>query len=165
MPDPPSQPAGPGTDRPLAAYAALSATFLTATVGALALLERTGRPVPRRVGWRDLALLGVATHKLSRLLSKERATAFARAPFTEHRGSAGHGEVEERPAGTGIRRAVGELVTCPYCLGMWVAGGLVTAYVASPRLARLGASVLTILFVSDVLQIAYKAAEERQDPG
>ena len=29
---------------------------------------------------------------------------------------AGHGELEEHARGTGMRRAVGQLLTCPYCI-------------------------------------------------
>jgi Protein of unknown function (DUF1360) len=106
-------------------------------------------------------LTGVATHKLSRLLAKDKITAFARAPFTEFERPGGPAEVEERPRGEGLRRAVGELLVCPYCLGMWISGGFHLGLVAAPRATRFAASVLTGLTISDFLQIAYKAAEDR----
>ncbi len=93
-------------------------------VGGLALAERSGRRIPERVGVGDLVLMGVATHKLSRLITKDRVTSFARAPFTRYEEPAGHGEIEEHARGTGMRRAVGQLLTCPYCISQWVAGGL-----------------------------------------
>jgi hypothetical protein len=75
-----------GEDMPLAGYAGLLGVFGAALVGVL----RTARRIdgsahteaPRtRLG--DLLLLGVATHKLARLLSKDRVTSPLRAPFTE----------------------------------------------------------------------------------
>ena len=117
-----------------------------------------------RVRITDVALLGVATYKLSRLVAKEKVTSFLRAPFTEFQESSGHGEVEEKPQGHGLRLAVGELLVCPYCLGLWVAGGFAAGMVVAPRSTRLVASVFATKAVSDFLQLAYKAAEERSEP-
>jgi hypothetical protein len=127
----------------------------------LAGARRAGYELPERIDGRDLVLAGVATHKLSRLLAKDRITAFARAPFTEFERPGGPAEVEERPRGRGLRRAIGELLVCPYCLGMWISGGFHLGLVAAPRATRFAASVLTGLTISDFLQVAYKAAEDR----
>ena len=85
----------------LAEYAALLA-FYVASVAALtgAAVERNR--LPRRFGLLDLALLGVATHKLSRLVAKDRVTSILRAPFVNYIRSAGAAEVEEEPRGRGI---------------------------------------------------------------
>jgi hypothetical protein len=123
--------------------------------------RRSGRELPDRIDGRDVLLAGVATHKLSRLIAKDRITAFARAPFTEYEQPGGPAEVEERPRGDGLRRTIGELLVCPYCLGMWISGGFHVGLVMAPRTTRFAASVLTGLTISDFLQIAYKAAEDR----
>ena len=123
--------------------------------------RKAGRGLPERVEGRDMVLAGVATHKLSRLIAKDKITAFARAPFTEYQEPGGPAEVEERARGEGLRRTVGELLICPYCLGMWISGGFHLGLVAAPRTTRFAASVLTGLTISDFLQIAYPAAEER----
>ena len=123
--------------------------------------RRRGHVLPERIDGRDLVLAGVATHKLSRLIAKDRITAFARAPFTEFEQHGGPAEVEERARGEGMRRTIGELLVCPYCLGMWISGGFHLGMVTAPRATRFAASVLTGLTISDFLQIAYKAAEER----
>jgi hypothetical protein len=109
---------------------------------------------------RDLALLTVATHKASRLIAKDRVTSTVRAPFTRFEGDAGPGEVSEAARGRGLRRAVGELLICPYCMGLWVASALTAGLIAVPRPTRWLASVLTALFGADMLQIAYKKAED-----
>jgi hypothetical protein len=109
----------------------------------------------------DLVLLGVATHKLSRLIAKDKITAFARAPFTRYQGRGGPAEVEEHPRGEGMRRMIGELLVCPYCLGMWLSGGFHSGLLFAPRTTRFLASVLNGLTISDFLQIAYRAAEDR----
>jgi hypothetical protein len=109
----------------------------------------------------DLALVTLATHKLSRLIAKDRVTSAVRAPFTRFEANGGApAEVEERPRGRGLRRAVGELLVCPYCLGLWIAAAFAAGLVVAPRATRWSASVLATLFGSDVLQIAYKRLED-----
>jgi hypothetical protein len=150
-----------GEDRPLAAYGALSAAFGTALAAALAALHASGRELPERPHAGDLVLAGIATHKVSRLLAKDRVTSFVRAPFTRYQEPAGHGELEEQPRGTGIRLALGELLVCPYCLAQWVAAAFAVGLVAAPRATRFVAGIYAAETLSDVLQLAYKAAEDR----
>jgi uncharacterized protein DUF1360 len=106
-------------------------------------------------------LIGAASHKLSRMIAKDKITAFLRAPFTEYEGRGAPAEVEERARGGPLRRAVGELLICPYCLGLWSAGAFHVGLVYAPRTTRIVASTFTALTISDFLQIGYKAAEER----
>ena len=146
---------------PLRDYAGLAALFNVAMVGGLALAERSGRRIPERVSAADIALLGVATHKVSRLITKDRVTAFVRAPFTRYEEPAGHGELEEHARGSGMRRAIGQLLVCPYCIAQWVAGGFTVGIVAAPRVTRLLAGMFTMVAAADFLHLAYKAAEKR----
>lgn len=148
--------AGHSTEhRPLGAYTVLTGAFNLAFAGALAAAAAQGR-LPRRVGIGDLLLFGTATHKLSRLISRSRATSFLRAPFTEYERPAGHGEVDEKPRGSGVRLAVGELLVCPYCLGLWVSAGFHVGALFAPRATRVVASTLAALTLSDVLQAGYR---------
>ena len=117
--------------------------------------------MPERIEPYDLVLLGAATHKLSRLISKDKVTSPLRAPFTRYRGPAGPGEVSEEPRGTGMRLALGELLVCPYCVGQWVAGAFACSLVTAPRTTRFVASIFTTLGVSDALQVVYKAGQEQ----
>ena len=146
---------------PFAAYATFATVFHAAMAGAVAAAKRSGRDLPEHVGAGDVFLIGTASYQLSRLIAKKKVTAFVRAPFTELEGKGGPAEVEERPRGSGLRRAIGELLVCPYCLGLWASGGFHAGLLFAPRATRLSASVLTAMTISDFLQIAYKAAEER----
>jgi hypothetical protein len=141
-------------------YATLTALFNAGFAGVLLAANRNGR-LPERIGTEDLILIGAASHKLSRLIAKDRVTSFVRAPFTEYQGRGGPAEVEERARGEGVRRAIGELLVCPYCLGLWASGAFHAGLLFAPRATRVVASTLTALTMSDFLQIAYKAAEER----
>ena len=53
------------------------------------------------------------------------------------------------------------MLVCPYCLGLWVVAAMTLGIAVAPRLTRFIASVFSALTVSDFLQIAYKAAEEK----
>jgi len=147
--------------RPLGGYAILSGAFGVAFTGALLAGRAGGGPLPERIGAHDLLIAGIATHKVSRLIAKDKVTSFLRAPFTRFQEKAGHGELEEEPVGRGLRLATGELLVCPYCLAQWVAGGFVAGYVHAPRLTRLLAGLWTIHAVADAAQLAYSAAEQR----
>jgi hypothetical protein len=153
--------AEPSERPPFKSYASFAALLNAAVGGAVLAARRSGRELPERVDARDLALMGVASHKISRLVSKDKVKAFARAPFTEFQEKGGPAEVEESPRGTGLRRAVGELLVCPYCLGLWVSAGLHVGLLFAPRATRFVASIFGALTISDFLQVGYKAAEER----
>lgn len=155
----------PGQRRPLGGYLRSMAAY-AALSGALAgAVRASGRPLPERYGAGDVLLLSVATHKLSRLLTKESVTSPLRAPFARYTGPAGHAELHEqvRTDGGPTRHAVGELVTCPFCMAVWVATGLAGGLVLAPRATRLAATVLTLVAASDFLQLAYAAAQRAAD--
>jgi hypothetical protein len=145
---------------PFRTYAALTGLFNAAFGGALVAARRSDR-LPESVPTKDLLLIGTASHKLSRLLAKDKVTTFLRAPFTEYQGRGGPAEVEERSREGEVRGAIGELLICPYCLGLWSAGAFHVGLMFAPRATRVIASTLTALTLSDFLQIAYKAAEDR----
>jgi hypothetical protein len=154
--------APPDERPPFAAYATFATAFHAAMAGAVAAARRSGRELPDRVATGDVVLIGTASYQLSRLISKKKITAFVRAPFTELEGKGGPAELEERPRGSGLRRALGELLVCPYCLGLWASGGFHAGILFAPRATRFSASVLTAMAISDFLQVAYKAAEDRR---
>jgi hypothetical protein len=150
----------PEQERPLGGYAVLMGTFGALAVGFAAWFRRSGRPLPERVDVRDLALGIVATQKASRLVAKDRVVSTVRAPFTEFADDAGPGEVSEAARGHGLRRAIGELLVCPYCLSMWFSATYTAGLLVAPRATRWLATVLATLFGADLLHMAYKKAED-----
>lgn len=145
---------------PFAAYATFALVFNGALAGAVATAKRSGRNLPERVELQDLALIGAASYKLSRLVAKKKITSFVRAPFTELQGKGAPAELEEKARGRGLRRAVGELLICPYCLGLWASGAFHVGLLFAPRTTRFSASVLSAMTISDFLQIANRVAED-----
>jgi hypothetical protein len=143
---------------PIGGYTVLLGTYaLLSATGLIALSRRKeGLKLP---GVADIALLGVATHKISRIITKDWVTIPLRAPFVEYREPRSGGEVSESSRGSGLRRAVGDLLTCPFCFGPWVAGVLYAGYLTAPAATRVVASVFASVTVSDFLHRAYRAAD------
>lgn len=149
----------PGQERPLGGYAILLGTFGGLATGYAAWLRWSGRRLPDRIAPGDLLLITLAAHKCAREIGRDRVTSALRAPFTQFQDDAGPGEVEERARGRGLRRAVGELLVCPYCLDMWTASGFVGGLVVAPRATRWIATVFTVVTGADLLQIGYSKAQ------
>lgn len=142
-------------DRPLGGYVGTMAVY-AALVGGIATLARaTGRDVPEGMDLKDVALSAAATHKLSRLLAKDPVTSPLRAPFTEYQGTSGPSELKEEVRGGGAQKAFGELITCPFCTGVWVATGLTAGLIYLPRTTRLAIGTLASLAGADMLQYVY----------
>jgi hypothetical protein len=141
--------------RPLAAYGVLTIAFgALFGGGTTALRDR----LPERPSPADLALAGVATYKISRLIAKDRVTSVLRAPFTRYEGESGPSEVSESPRGRGLQLALGELLVCPYCIGQWVAGAMALGQLAAPRTTRFVAGTFAAYALADALQMAHAEA-------
>lgn len=140
----------------LAGFSASMATYGAGVLGLLGLVRATGTELPERYSVGDLAVGAIATHKLSRLLTKSSIASPLRAPFTEFEGPAGSSEHHESPRGShGPRHTLGELLTCPFCLGVWLSTAYVAGLVAAPRTTRAATAVLAVTAGSDALQHVY----------
>lgn len=141
---------------PIGAYATLVGVF-SVIFGVFLLLTRlTGRELPERVKLADLVLLGVAAHKSSYILSNASVTSFLRAPVTELQEVKSPTNLDEKPRGSGLQKALGSLITCHFCLGMWMAAFFSYGLVLFPRAARFVASIFSILAISDFTHQTYK---------
>jgi Protein of unknown function (DUF1360) len=149
---------GSGADRPLGGYAALLGVYAI-TGSAFGILMRRRRPRYGGLGFADLALLSVSTFKLSRVIARDPITSPVRAPFTRFEGQADvPSEVNETVRGSGVRKALGELLTCPFCTGQWVATALLGGFVVAPRETRLLTQLVSATAAADALHLAYAAA-------
>lgn len=149
-----------GQDRPLRGYVATMSVYGTLVAGAAVLARATGRTVPDRISPWDAALIAAATHKLSRLIAKDPVTSPLRAPFASYEGTSGPSELAEQVRGQGGRKAAGELITCPFCIGTWAATAFTIGHVFSPRLTRLATTALAAQAGADFLQFGYALAEQ-----
>ena len=149
-----------GAERPLAGDLGAMGVYLGLVSAGAAAVRAGGRELPDRIPVGDAFLLTVATFRLARRLAKDPVTSPIRAPFTTFQGPSGHAEIaEEVREHGGVKHAVGELLTCPFCLAQWVGTAFVFGYATAPRATRLAALTMTMVAGSDVLQFAYDAIQ------
>ncbi|OQR63482.1 hypothetical protein B6E66_14250 [Streptomyces maremycinicus] len=151
----------PGQQRPLGGYLAAIAGFGAYTAAWASVVRLRGRPLPDRPEWGDVVLTSVATFRLSRLLSKASVTSPLRAPFTRYVGAQGPAELHEEAQEEAGRNTVGELVTCPFCVSVWVASTLTAGQLLWPRATRTAMGALAALAGADALQLTYGALVEK----
>jgi Protein of unknown function (DUF1360) len=144
----------------LTEYAMLVGFYL-ASVAVLTGIAAQKDRLSRKFSLLDLALLGIATHKLSRIVAKDRITGILRAPFVSYIRSSGAGEVEEEPRGRGFQRGIGHLISCPYCMAPWCGTALSFGLLFAPRVTRFFAGILLSVTASDFLHRVY--ARMKQD--
>ncbi|MGY5883372.1 DUF1360 domain-containing protein [Modestobacter lacusdianchii] len=149
-----------GEARPLGADLGAMGVYAGLVGAAAAAVRASGRELPSRIPLGDAVLLTVGTFRLARRIAKDPVTAPVRAPFVSYQGTSGEAEVaEEVREHGGVKHAVGELLTCPFCMAQWVGTGFVLGYVTAPRATRLAALTMTMVAGSDVLQFVYDAIQ------
>ena len=132
------------------AYAGLTGAFLTG-IAALGILSRRQEDLEYTPA--DFVVLALATFKASRTLARDDVTRFIREPFVVGEPMAAEHE-HPIPSG-GVRQAIGELVTCSRCIGMWAAAGLVGVDLAAPAFGRPLRWSLAVAGANDWLQAGF----------
>jgi len=144
---------------PHGAYAAIMGVFVGG-LGAAGALARALNRDPRENTALDLAVLGLATFKAARTITRDEVTSFIREPFVEGEAHAGGEQAVE----TGdMRQAIGELVTCSRCVGTWAAAGLAATQIVAPRFGRLLTWTLATAALNDWLQAAFAATTHKSN--
>jgi hypothetical protein len=145
---------------PYDAYATIVATFgaLLAAAGfASRVLDRN----PACQTPLDFLILSAASFKAARTLSRDEVTSFMREPFVK--GFAHTGDDEEPVESGGFEQAMGELVTCPRCVGTWTAAALATSQILAPRFGRLLTWSLAAAAANDFLQTSFVALNRKSE--
>jgi hypothetical protein len=131
-------------------------TFVAGLAAAGALARALDRE-PQSQSALDLVVLAAATFKASRTITRDDVTSFIREPFVE--GDALGADAE--PVGDGLKRAIGELMTCSRCTGTWVAAGLTSTQILAPRFGRLLTWSLAAAAANDWLQAGFTALTQK----
>ncbi len=140
-----------GETRPVD-YAALNAVWMTLTAALVAGTRRRASRDP--ISNRELIPLAAATFTVSKAVARERIGSWVREPFVEE-------DAGQRPKGSRIRRAVGELVTCTRCVGTWSALGVVGLRVLNPEAGRTVSMILASSAANDWMQAGFKLLTEQ----
>ncbi|WP_407271735.1 DUF1360 domain-containing protein [Radiobacillus sp. PE A8.2] len=107
------------------------------------------------LSWFIFMLLGLATFRLTRLLVFDDITSFIRAPFHEEREEVTEDETIEviiYIKGKGLRRFVGELLSCHWCTGIWCAAILYAGLYFLPTIFFPIIVILSLAAVSSIVQ-------------
>lgn len=133
----------------------LDLIFIGLYVGAILGLYYLGR-IPPGVGAFEFILLGFAAARLADIISTDEVMTWLREPFveTERTQIAGR-EVETRTGrGRGLRKVLGDLIACPWCIGVWVAALLTYLYFLFPQVVWLFVVIMAIAELGALLQTA-----------
>ncbi|MBV9169540.1 MAG: DUF1360 domain-containing protein [Chloroflexi bacterium] len=104
----------------------------------------------------DLLMLGLTSFRIGRMIAFEGVAAPLREPFTDTRPDGSGAGQTVVASGTGVRRVVGELMSCPICLGTWVAAGLVYGLHLMPRPTRV---LMAVMSTTGVAELVYSVTE------
>lgn len=91
------------------------------------------------ISWFDFILFSLAVFRLTRLFVFDQITSFLRAPFMmdyEETNDQGNKEIYVIPREGGLRGFIGELLSCYWCTGIWVAIGLWGLFELYPNFAE-----------------------------
>jgi len=128
-------------------FVALLGTFATRLIPSNR--EVTPRPY-------ELLMLGLASFRIGRMLAYEGVAEPLREPFTQTElDDSGAGQTVVA-AGQGVRFALGQLLSCPICIGTWVAAALVYGLQLVPRPTRI---LLAIMSTIGVAQLFHSVTE------
>lgn len=140
-----------------ATYVGLSGTFL-ALFAAFTWRERREheelhlRPL-------DVVLLAFSTYRLGRMIAYDKVMEAYRAPFAKTVPDVTGAGESVVPKGRGVRRAIGELITCPICSGTWVAAALVYGLGVAPGPTRAFLTIMSSIGMGEFLNAATEALQ------
>ncbi|MET9509441.1 DUF1360 domain-containing protein [Streptomyces flavidovirens] len=149
--------------RPHTGHLAAMAVFGGYTAGWTVLVRRMGRSLPASVNPWDVLFTAAATFRLSRLVGKATVTRPIRAPFTHVESAGAPAELNETPSSERGRHTAGELISCPFCLSVWIVTTLTGAQLMWPRATKTASGALTALAAADALQLAYTALTQKAE--
>lgn len=102
------------------------------------------------IGLDIVFLFGLASFRLARLFVFDKIMNWFRASFLEEVKEvnvAGQEIFKKVPKGKGVRRFVGELLRCYWCVGIWISFMLVVSYLLLPEVTL----VIVIIFAISAL--------------
>lgn len=137
------------------------AVFLAVNAGLLLLIHVEDHPLPSFTPWM-FALYALAVYRGTHLLANEKITKPLRSPFVECRIE--DGKETEHSLTEGWRGAIGCIVSCPSCMGIWVASCLYYALVFTPYVAQAVSVILALSAVERLLTSSVDALRAQVNP-
>lgn len=135
-------------------------TLMGVFLGSLALFSsRLGkRGLQFEIRPLDLLMLGLSAQQTGRIVVYDRVSKPLREPFTTTQpDSSGAGDTVVAKPGTGFRRTLGELLSCPICTGTWVAAASVIGLHLLPRPTRVFLAVTSATGIAEIIHVLIEA--------
>jgi hypothetical protein len=140
-----------------ATYVALSSVF-TALFTAFSLYEHRKAKKDDFTAL-DLVMLGLASYRTGRMVAYDKVFETERMPFAETvPDPTGAGETVV-PKGTGFRYAIGELISCPICVGTWIAAILVFGLTIMPGPTRMFLKIMSGIGLAEFINAGTEALQ------
>lgn len=138
--------------------------FLVVVIFGLSILAEYAYIGYGSLGASDIILLSLAAFRLTRLFVYDSIMKFFRESFSDAEQM--NGEVILTKPVRGPRRTLADLVSCPWCMGMWMAATVTFFYLLTPW-SYLPIAFLAIAALASVMQlfanmIGWKAEELKQ---
>ena len=127
-----------------------SVFFLILIVMGAIILETESRVRFAELSTMDFVLMTLATWRLTRLMIYDTVTKFVREQFWDVV-KVGKSYALEKPP-TGPRRTIADLLSCPWCFGVWAAAIIIFFYLITPY-AVYPILLLAVSAVASFLQI------------
>lgn len=102
-----------------------------------------------------ILILGLASFRLTRLIVFDKITNFLREPFFDEiveEDENGEKEVFLVPKTVGMKKWIGELLSCYWCIGIWVSAGLLSLYLFLPKIGCLIILLLAIAAIGSIIE-------------
>lgn len=147
---------------PVQSYATLMGVYATVFYT----LNRLSKNLPdsrEPISAPRLALLTIASYKLSRIITMSFIASPIRAPFTRRGISLPAGEVQDIAKGQGLQKAIGNLLTCPFCFSVWSSTLFVFGNSFFPRATLKIAQILSIAAFDDLLHLGFRNLREKSE--
>ena len=146
---------------------AFSVFFVVLVVMATIIIDTESYKDPMSLTVFDFVLMTLATFRLTRLFVYDAVTKWFREQFWDAKKVRG-GYVLEKPKG-GPRRTLADLLSCPWCFGVWMAAVVTFFYLTSPW-AYFLVLFLAIAGVATFMQltanlIGHKAEQAKRETG
>ena len=103
----------------------------------------------------NFLILSLSSFRLTRLLVFDKITEFIRSPFFDEiseENEDGEIEVFYLPKKTGVKKFMGELLSCYWCTGIWAAALIVALYYISPDYSTPIILILAIAGLASILE-------------
>lgn len=133
----------------------LTILFLFDVLFLIIIMGVTHWDVIRVISVQELIIMSIATTRATHAIAYNAIFEWLRAPFCTVKPDSCQAGNNVHPKGVGITYIIGELLSCPVCVGTWVSLVLVTLWVT-----QVGRILVYILAVAGIFEVMHRLIEK-----